>query len=101
MKYRKERLTVSVDRDLLRAGHRAVAAGMAASLSGWVNLALAERAAKERRLEAMGAAVAAYEARFGEISAEEIAEQAREDRRNSVSVGPLRHTKKRSKRSAA
>ena len=49
-----------------------MAAGYADSLSAWVNLALAERSAKERRLRAMGEAVAAYEAAFGVITAEEL-----------------------------
>ena len=70
---RKERLTVTVDANLVAAGNQAVAAGRAESLSGWVNRALAEREAKERRLLAMAAAVARYEARFGTISEDEIA----------------------------
>jgi Arc/MetJ-type ribon-helix-helix transcriptional regulator len=82
----KERLTVTVDPALIRAGNEAVAKGRAESLSGWVNLALAERAAKERRLEALADAVAAYEARHGEISAEELAAQALADRRAAVVV---------------
>jgi hypothetical protein len=81
MTSRKERLTVTVDRALLRAGNEAVAAGRADSLSGWVNLALAERTEKERRLQALSEAVGAYEARHGAISDRELAEQARIDRR--------------------
>lgn len=77
---KKERLTVTVDPELVRAGQEAVAAGRAESLSGWVNLALAERAEKERRLRAMADALSAYEAEFGEISPEEMAAQERADR---------------------
>jgi Arc/MetJ-type ribon-helix-helix transcriptional regulator len=88
---RKERLTVTIDPDLVAAANEAVAAGRAGSLSGWVNLALAERAAKERRLRAMAAAVAAYEAEFGKISAAEMEAQRRADERNAVVVrGPRR-----------
>ena len=65
MTARKERLTVTVDREVVAAGQEAVASGRADSLSAWVNLALTERAEKERRLQAMAAAVAAYEAEFG------------------------------------
>ena len=83
---RKERLTVTVDLELVRAGNEAVAAGRAASLSSWVNLALADRAARERRLAALGEAVAAYESQHGEISAVELASQARADQRSSVVV---------------
>jgi len=88
---RKERLTVTVDANLVEAGNQAVAAGRAESLSGWVNQALAEREAKERRLLAMAAAVAEYESRFGAISAEEIAAQQRADQRAALVVrGPRR-----------
>jgi hypothetical protein len=45
-----------------------------------VNLALAERAGKERRLRALGGAIAAYEAQFGLITPEEMTAQARADR---------------------
>jgi hypothetical protein len=76
----KERLTVTVDHDLVDAGNDAVAQGRAGSLSAWVNLALAERAAKDRRLRALGDAVAAYEAEFGAITADELRAQQRADR---------------------
>lgn len=76
----KTRLTVTVDPDLVDAGNAAVAAGHADSLSAWVNLALAERAAKEQRLHALGEAIAAYEAAHGPITADEVAAQRRADR---------------------
>lgn len=88
---RKERLTVTVDAELVEAGHQAVASGRAESLSGWVNLALAERDAKERRMRAMAEAVAAYERQFGEISAEEMAAQRRADERDALVVRGPRH----------
>jgi hypothetical protein len=77
---KKQRLTVTVDPGVLEAGHEAVAAGRAESLSAWVNRALAERVAKERRLSALADAIASYEAEFGVISEEEIVRQARADR---------------------
>jgi hypothetical protein len=86
MTQRKERLTVTVDPELVDAGNRAVAAGRAESLSGWVNAALADRAARDRRLEALAAAIADYEAEFGEITQEEIADLQRADREDSVVV---------------
>lgn len=79
----KHRLTVTVDPDLVEAGLRAVAAGTADSLSAWVSMALVDRVAKERRLWAMSEAIALYEAEFGEITREEMAAQAREDRRRA------------------
>ena len=86
MSNRKERLTVTVDPELIRAGNAAVRSGRAESLSGWVNLALTERAAKERRLKALAEAVSLYEAQFGEISSAELAAQARADRRSAVVI---------------
>jgi len=77
---KKERLTITVDEALVVAGNEAVASGRAKSMSAWVNLALAERAAKDRRLQSLGDAIAEYEARFGVITAEELAKQARSDR---------------------
>ena len=82
----KERLTVTVDPDLVRAGNDAVRGGRVASLSAWVNAALAERAAKDRRLAALAVAIAAYERQHGEISAEELDAQTRTDRRAAVVV---------------
>jgi Arc/MetJ-type ribon-helix-helix transcriptional regulator len=76
----KERLTVTVDPHLLEAANKAVSEGRAESLSAWVNLALADRADKERRLRALGEGIAAYEAEFGVITAEEMAAQRRADR---------------------
>jgi len=76
----KARLTVTVEPNLVRAGHEAVAAGDAESLSAWVNLALADRAARDRRLRALGEAISAYEAEFGVITTKELADQERSDR---------------------
>ncbi len=84
MTQRKERLTVTVDRALVRAGAKAVAAGNADSLSAWVNRAMAERAEKERRLQALAGAVALYEAEFGVISDAELVAQERADVRRAV-----------------
>jgi hypothetical protein len=86
MTTRKERLTVTVDPELVEAGNQAVSAGDADSLSGWVNAAMAEKAAHDRRLRAMADAVAGYEAEFGEITAEEIATRQRADRQSAVVV---------------
>lgn len=71
---------MTVDPDLVEAGNEAVAEGRAQTLSAWVNLALAERAAKERRLRALAAAVAAYEGQFGALTSQELIVQERADR---------------------
>src|SRR5690242_2983032 len=86
----KERMTVTVDSELIEAATRAVAEGRVGSVSGWVNLALTERAAKERRLRALAEAVAAYEDEFGEITTAELTGQERADRRKAMAVRPTR-----------
>jgi len=97
MSTRKERLTVTVDPDLIEAGNDAVAEGRAESLSAWVNAALAERVARERRLAALAQPVAAYEERFGTISAQELADQARADRESAVVLRGARDGRAKSK----
>lgn len=83
---RKERLTVTVDPELLAAGNATVAAGRADSLSAWVNEALSDRVARDRRLAALDAAIAEYESHAGVMTDDEIREQQRLDRANAVVV---------------
>ena len=94
MTTRKERLTVTVDPDLIEAGNQAVAAGLADSLSGWVNAALVERAIRDRRLRSLSDAITTYEADHGQITADEMATQARRDREEAVVVRGSRRTSK-------
>ena len=82
----KERVTVTLDRALVDAANAAVAAGRADSVSAWVNLALAEHVAKERRLAALSKMIAEYETDFGVITPEELALREREDRRKAVVI---------------
>ena len=89
----KGRLTVTVDSELIEAANKAVVEGRVASLSGWVNLALAERAAKERRLRAVGEAVSTYEEAFGKMTTAEITAQECKDRQNAITVRPRRRRK--------
>jgi Arc/MetJ-type ribon-helix-helix transcriptional regulator len=91
MTQRKERLTVTVDPELVEAGTRAVAAGNAGSMSSWVNDALTDRALKDRRLEALASAISAFEAEFGEITHEEVALQRRLDHERAVVVRGTRN----------
>ncbi len=83
---RKQRLTVTVDPKLVEAGNQAVTEGRAESLSAWVNEALAERAIKDRRLRALGEAVAVYEAEHGVIADDELDTQERADAEAAVVV---------------
>lgn len=99
MSARKERLTVTVSPDFIAAGNDAVAEGRAESLSAWVNAALAEKVAKEARLAALAEAVAQYEKRFGAISGQELADQARADRESATVVrGTARAQKAKARR---
>jgi len=93
MSERKARVTVTLDRELLDIANRAVRAGEASSISSWVNRALSDRAAKERRLRAMDEAIRMYEAEFGEITQEEMDEQRRADRANAIRIRPSLSTK--------
>jgi hypothetical protein len=98
---KKERLTVTIDSEILEAGLEAVSAGRAASLSAWVNHALAERAAKERRLSSLADAIASYEAEFGVISEEEILLQTRTDRASAMVIRGSPAGKPRKRRGSA
>jgi len=98
---RKLRLTVTVDPELVEAGHRAVASGAADSLSGWVSAALAERARRDVQLAALHEAIAGYEAEFGEITGDEIVAQRRADREDAVVVRGRRPARSKPKSRSA
>ncbi len=82
----KERMTVTVDPALVRAGNQAVKAGLSASLSAWVNAALVEQVARDVQRKALEHAIEAYEAEFGVITPEEMRTQLAADRRNARRV---------------
>jgi Arc/MetJ-type ribon-helix-helix transcriptional regulator len=86
----KQRLSASVDADLIQAAEDAVAHGRFVSVSAWVNEALRLKLAHERRLEALAAFVARYERDHGEITAEEIEQAARRARGRAVPVRQAR-----------
>jgi Arc/MetJ-type ribon-helix-helix transcriptional regulator len=99
MRVPKERLTVTVDRDLIEEADQAVRDGRADSMSGYVNAALAEYSAKQRRLVALAKAIKAYEAEFGEITEEDMDERIRLDKARAIVVrgNPAREKKRRRK----
>lgn len=85
----KQRLSASVDAELMQAGHEAVAEGRAESISAWVNDALRLRADHDRRMRALDEFLAMYEAEHGEITEKEISAAARRARaRASVVRAP-------------
>ncbi len=76
----KQRVTVTVDEELLETANRAVSEGLARSVSEWVSEAMAQRRDRDARLAVIRRLVEEYEAEHGFISDEEIAEQAQLDR---------------------
>lgn len=96
----KERLTISIDAELAAAAAEAVADGRAESVSAWVGEAVREHVAKERRLAALAEAIAQYEDEHGEITDEELAEQARDDR-DAAAAAAVRAGRRSRSRGAA
>lgn len=82
----KQRLSASVDAELLAAGRAAVAEGRAESLSSWVSDALRLQADHDSRMRALDSFLAAYEAEHGVITAEEMNEAARRARARATVV---------------
>jgi len=82
----KERLSASVDAELVAAAQHAVARGQAESVSAWVNEALRLKADQDRRLAALDDFLASYEADHGEITDQEIHDAARRARERAVIV---------------
>lgn len=82
----KERLSASVDTELIAAAQQAVARGRADSVSAWVNDALRLKADHDRRLAALDEFLAAYEAEHGEITEQEMRDAARRARAGAVVV---------------
>jgi hypothetical protein len=82
----KQRVSATVDADLVESGHAAVAAGRTDSLSAWVNDALRAQVARERRLAALDDFLAAFEAEHGVITDAEMAAATRAVRARAVVV---------------
>jgi len=104
----KQRLSASVDAELMAVAQQAVARGRAESMSAWVNDALRLKAAHDRRLAALDEFLAAYEAKHGEITDREIEEAVHRTRARAVVVRdkpdagrPRRPRRRRSGRGAA
>jgi Arc/MetJ-type ribon-helix-helix transcriptional regulator len=96
----KQRLSASVDAELVAVAQDAVTEGHAESISAWVNDALRLKADHDRRLQAVDEFLAAYEAEHGEITEEDMRDAARRARGKAVVVrgkpeergsGPAQH----------
>jgi Arc/MetJ-type ribon-helix-helix transcriptional regulator len=82
----KQRLSASVDADLIAAAQQAVTSGRVESISAWVNDALKLKADHDRRLQALDDFLRAYEAEHGEITKDEMRDAARRVRERAVVV---------------
>jgi hypothetical protein len=97
----KQRLSASVDAELVEAGQTAVAEGRAETLSAWVNDALRLKTDHDRRMRALDEFLAAYEAEHGAISDEEITDATRRARARATVVRGTPATKERRRRTGA
>lgn len=82
----KQRLSASVDSELVEAARTAVAAGRAENVSAWVNAALLRHVEHESRVQALDEFLSHYEAEHGEITEEEMRSAARAARSRAVVV---------------
>lgn len=82
----KQRLSASVDAELVKAGQSAVDEGRAESMSAWVNEALHLKAEHDRRMLALDKFLAAYEAEHGEITDDEMNAAVRRTRARATVV---------------
>ena len=94
----KQRLSASVDAELLRLAQSAVEAGRAESVSAWVNDALRLKADHERRMDALDSFIAAYEDTHGAITDTEMDEAVRRARGRAtvVRTAPAKRQTRRS-----
>lgn len=84
----KQRLSASVDAELLDAAQAAVDDGRALSISAWVNEALRAKAEHDRRMRALDSFLATYEAENGVITQEEMEEAVHRARSRATVVRP-------------
>lgn len=82
----KQRLSASVDADLITAGQEVVSAGRAENMSAWVNDALRAQVDRDRKLAALRAFVSEFEAAHGEITESEMAAATRDARSRAAIV---------------
>lgn len=95
----KQRLSASVDAEVLEAAEAAVSAGRAANVSTWVNEALHRQIAHDRRMSALDAFIEAYESEHGAITEVEIHDATRRARaRATVVRGSTKRARKSSRR---
>ena len=82
----KQRLSASVDADLIAAAEQAAARGQVATVSAWVNDAMRLKLEHDHRLRALAELIADYESEHGEITKEEMTDAVREAKRRATPV---------------
>jgi Arc/MetJ-type ribon-helix-helix transcriptional regulator len=85
----KQRLSASVDVDLLKAAEAAAKRGQVPTVSAWVNDALRLKLEHDQRLQALDEFIDAFEAEHGVITPDEMARAARRARSHAVPVRAL------------
>ena len=86
MKATKQRLSASVDAELLVAAESAARRGEVANVSAWVNDAMRLKLDHDRGLAELARVIADFEAEHGEITEGEMEKAARLARSRAVSV---------------
>ena len=97
----KQRLSASVDADLIGAAEAAAKRGEVANVSAWVNDAMRLKLEHDHRLQALAQFVEEYEEEFGEITAAEMESAEREARARAVVVRGSRAGESRAKYGSA
>ena len=90
----KQRISATVDSDLVAAAERAAARGRAKNVSAWINEAMRQKAENERRLEALDRLIGNYEAEHGVITDEEIAATTRAMAERAIVVRGRKRTRR-------
>ncbi len=86
---KKQRLSASVDAELIEAAEAAVAAGTSETVSAWVNDALRLKLEHDRRLQALAEFIRQYELEHGEISPDEVRTARRNALIRATAVRPI------------
>lgn len=97
----KQRLSASVDADLLRAAESAAKRGRVPTVSAWVNDALRLKLEHDQRLQALAAFIDAFEAEHGTITEDEMEQAVRRARHKALSVRSIERPRARRRRGAA
>lgn len=82
----KQKLSATVDLEVLRAAEIAVQEGRVPNVSAWVNEAMRRHMDHERRMQALDDFIAAYEAEHGPVTDEDIRRATRRARERAVVV---------------